>query len=175
MELVDLGVNAQTFSLKVRLLSCETEGIDVPLRTLMPLTMPSSQAAEHFGVNIKTIRRWIKSGKLSGTQIDGRWYVEISNTDALQMSPDVPQMSSDALAETQSLREQLQRADSEIQFLREQSREQLQRRDEQINHLTQVVAMSQKNIGALTEQLDDSRQMIEDMRSRSWWKRIFRR
>ncbi len=121
-----------------------------------------------IGVNIKTIRRWIKSGKLSGTQIDGRWYVEIENMDA-------PQMSSDALAETQSLREQLQRADSEVQHLREQFGEQLTRKDEQIDHLTQVVAMSQKNIGALTEQLDDSRQMIEDMRSRSWWKRIFRR
>ena len=59
---------------------------------------------------------------------------------------------------------QLERTDSEIQYLREQ-----------VSRLTQVVAMSQKNIGALTEQLDDSRQMIEDMRSRSWWKRILRR
>ena len=139
----------------------------------MPLTMPSSQAAEHFDVNIKTIRRWIKSGKLTGTQIDGRWYVEIENTDALKMSPDVPQMSSDALAETQSLREQLQRADSEIQHLREQFGEQLTRKDEQIDHFQQIVAMSQKNIGALTEQLDDSRQMIEDMRlRRTVWQRL---
>ena len=59
---------------------------------------------------------------------------------------------------------------------------QLERKDQQIeshaqqnDHLIQVVAMPQKNIGALTEQLDDSRQMVEDMRSRSWWKRIFRR
>ena len=37
---------------------------------------------------------------------------------------------------------------------------------QQISHLTQVVAMSQKNIAALTEQLSDSRQMIEDMRQR---------
>ena len=44
-----------------------------------------------------------------------------------------------------------------------------------MDHLTQAVAMAQKNSGALTEQLDDSRQRIEDMRSRSWWKRIFRR
>jgi len=36
--------------------------------------------------------------------------------------------------------------------------------------------MSQKNIGALTEQLDDSQQMIEDMRNRKpLWKRIFRK
>ena len=50
---------------------------------------------------------------------------------------------------------------------------QLTAKDEQINHLTQVVAMSQKNIAALTEQLDDSRQMIEDMRQRrTVWQRL---
>ena len=44
---------------------------------------------------------------------------------------------------------------------------------EQENHLTQVIAMSQKNIGALTEQLDDSRQLIEDMRQRrTVWQRL---
>ena len=52
-------------------------------------------------------------------------------------------------------------------------REQLARHAQQIDHLTQVVAMSQKNIGALTEQLDDSRQMIEDMRQRrTVWQRL---
>ena len=50
---------------------------------------------------------------------------------------------------------------------------QLESRDEQVDHLTQVVAMSQKNIGALTEQLLDSRQMIEDMRQRrTVWQRL---
>jgi len=50
---------------------------------------------------------------------------------------------------------------------------QLTAKDEQIDHTHQVVAMSQKNIGALTEQLDDSRQMIEDMRQRrTVWQRI---
>ena len=58
---------------------------------------------------------------------------------------------------------------SEISHLREQ----LARRDEQIDHFQQIVAMSQKNIGALTEQLDDSRQMIEDMRQRrTVWQRL---
>ena len=65
----------------------------------------------------------------------------------------------------------LQEKDARIAHLESQ----LARHAQQIDHLTQVVAMSQKNIGALTEQLDDSRQMIEDMRSRSWWKRLFGR
>jgi len=32
---------------------------------------------------------------------------------------------------------------------------------QQIDHLAQVVAMSQKNIGALAEQLNNSRQVID--------------
>jgi len=65
--------------------------------------------------------------------------------------------------------QQLERADSEVQHLREQ----LTEKDNQINHSQQIAAMSQKNIGALTEQLDDSRQMIEDMRQRrTVWQRL---
>jgi len=65
--------------------------------------------------------------------------------------------------------QQLERADSEVQHLREQ----LTEKDNQINHSQQIAAMSQKNIGALTEQLDDSRQMIEDMRQRrTVWQRV---
>jgi len=134
-------------------------------------TMSTAQAAEHFDVHIKTIFRWVKCGKLPAEKINGQWHVHISEHDA-------PQKEQNAQDNVQSLKTQLQRADSEIQHLREH----FTRRDEhiesltqEIDHLTQVVAMSQKNIGALTEQLDDSRQMIEDMRSRSWWKRIFRR
>ena len=77
-----------------------------------------------------------------------------------------------------ALEKQLERADSEIQHLREQFTRcdgHIESQTQEIDHLTQIVAMSQKNTAALTEQLDDSRQMIEDMRSRSWWKRILRR
>ena len=97
----------------------------------------------------------------------------IESIENLRGSPESP-----AASDKQGSAQQLERADSEIQHLREQ----LTRRDghiesltQEIDRLTQVVAMSQKNIGALTEQLDDSRQMIEDMRSRSWWKRLLRR
>ena len=61
----------------------------------------------------------------------------------------------------QPLIDQLQ---SENQYLREQ-----------VDHLTHIVAMSQKNIATLTDQLDASRVMIEDMRKRpSGWRRLFR-
>jgi len=42
---------------------------------------------------------------------------------------------------------------------------------EQIDHLTQLLAIKEKNVATLTEQL----QLIEDLRNRSWWPRVFRR
>ena len=53
----------------------------------------------------------------------------------------------------------------------ESLRDQLSRKDEQIDHLTQVVAMSQKNIATLSEQ---NQLLLEDQQRRPWWKRIFR-
>src|SRR5574341_1689618 len=78
----------------------------------------------------------------------------------------------DAVPSESHLTAQLERADSEIQHLREQ----LARRDEQIDHLTQLLAMQTKTTTALTEQLDASRQMIEDLRHPlPLWKQWFRR
>ena len=79
-------------------------------------------------------------------------------------------------AEVQRLVELNEERANQIQHLRDQLTEkdnQLVRRDEQIDHFQQIVAMSQKNIGALTEQLSDSRQLIEDMRQRKTvWQRL---
>ena len=148
----------------------------------MPRIMPSSQAAEHFGVNIKTIRRWIKSGKLKGEQIDGRWHVHLEDKDAPQMSLNAPQMSSDALQcaniDIQHLREELRRADSETQHLREQLRGQLARRDDQIDALTRSLDQAQQLLAVQTKtnaSLTDRLQALEDMRHRPWWRRILSR
>jgi peptidoglycan hydrolase CwlO-like protein len=124
----------------------------------MSKVMSAPQAASHFGVNIKTIRRWISNGKLSAEMVDGRWHVHIEGHDV------PPKVQDNAL----HLQDQLKRADDEIKHLREQ----LSRRDEQIDHLTQVVAMSQKNVSMLTERM----QIIEDLRHRKpLWERIFNR
>ncbi|MCZ6676676.1 MAG: helix-turn-helix domain-containing protein [Candidatus Poribacteria bacterium] len=150
----------------------------------MTKTLTITQAAKVHGVSDKTIRRWIESGKLSAEKIDRKWIVHVNLDIDRDNDPDNVQ------DHVQSLKAQLERANADIHHFREhiaakdlhieqcQSSnvlltDQLTEKDKQIDHLTQVVAMSQKNIGALTEQLDDSRQMIEDMRSRSWWKRIF--
>ncbi len=60
-----------------------------------------------------------------------------------------------------------------IQSLLNEKDARIQQLEGQIEKLTSIVAMSQKNIGALTEQLDDSRQMIEAMRQRrTIWQRL---
>ena len=51
-------------------------------------------------------------------------------------------------------------------------RDQVTEKDKQINHLTQLLAVSQKSIGQLTEQ---NQFLLEDTRRRTWWKQIFRR
>ncbi|MCH8295730.1 helix-turn-helix domain-containing protein [Candidatus Poribacteria bacterium] len=126
----------------------------------MTKTLTITEATQVLGCSDKTIRRWIESGKLTAEKVGRKWYVQV-NVDVDQDINQEPDLDSDSV-NVQHLQAQLERADSEIQHLREQ-----------IDHLTQVVAMSQKNIGALTEQLDDSRQMIEDMRQRrTVWQRL---
>lgn len=125
--------------------------------------MTTTHAAEHFGVSAKTIRRWIRSGKLDADLVDGRWAVHL---EAFSGSHDAHHGSHDAHPHSQ-----LARADSEIAHLRDQ----LARRDEQVDHLTQLLAIAQKNVAVRSSQLSASRQVIESMRRRSWWKRIFSR
>ena len=79
----------------------------------MPRTMSTPQAAEHFGVNIKTIRRWISNGKLFAEMVDGRWHVHIEGHD-------VPHESQNGTDNGKHLQVQLKRADSENQLLRDQ-------------------------------------------------------
>ncbi len=116
----------------------------------MAKTMTIPEASQALGVSQRTIHRWIRDGKLSAKKIDRQWRVDVD----IETVKDNGKSDLDA-----QLVEQLRSENAHI-------REQLVRRDEQIDHFQQIVAMSQKNIGALTEQLDDSRQMIEDMRQR---------
>ena len=125
-------------------------------------TMNTQQAAHHYQVSERTILRWIKSGKLKAEQEQGHWCIRLDEQDVRQ---DDRQAMEQLQSENAHLRELLSRQD-----------EQLARRDEQIDHLTQLLAMQSKTTAALTEQLDTSRALIEDMRHRKLpiWNRVFR-
>ena len=121
--------------------------------------MTIQEATQHFQVSEKTIRRWIKRGKLSAELIDGRWHVQADGQN--DQTPDKAALIGQLQAENAPLRDQLTEKDN-----------QLIRRDEQTDHLQQLLAVSQKSIGQLTEQ---NQFLLEDTRRRTWWKQIFRR
>ena len=123
------------------------------------VNMTIQEATQHFQVSEKTIRRWIKRGKLSAELIDGRWHVQADGQN--DQTPDKAALIGQLQAENAHLRDQLTEKDN-----------QLIRRDEQTDHLQQLLAVSQKSIGQLTEQ---NQFLLEDTRRRTWWKQIFRR
>ena len=55
------------------------------------MTHTVKQAAAHYNVSDKTIRRWIKQGRINAEQINGRWHVQIE-MDSVQDTdyPDTP-------------------------------------------------------------------------------------
>jgi len=142
----------------------------------MDTKLSVNHAAQKLDISPQSVKRWINQNKLNGEKFNGKWYVipdekyqSHLNTDDIHLDTNMIQLDTNNQSYIQHL-------ESEIGHLRDQ----LERRDtqtesqaQQIDHLTQVVAMSQKNIGALTEQLSDSRQLIEDMRQRKTvWQRL---
>ena len=142
-----------------------------------------SDAATVLKVSERTLYTRIKSGEIKSRLEHGKRFVQVKmpneksvaksetsdeNFENPAANPEISEMVQHLLVEKDA---RIQQQEGHIKQLEGQ----VDNLSQQIDHLTQVVAMSKKNIGALTEQLDDSRQMIEDMRQRSWWKRIFRR
>ena len=189
-------------------------------------TMTTTQAAEHFDVSTKTIRRWIRSGKLQAERIDGRWVVHESVCDGLQdaqahghngdhdrphgthvegtdsgqeVTQLVHQEAHSGLHdahESVHIKAQLERANLELAYLSKalgERAEETQRlhkmlthRDEQVDTLQRaldqdqhILAMQTKTNLALTEQLQTSQQLIEDLRKPSYrkgfWSRLLYR
>jgi len=100
--------------------------------------MTTGQAADHFGVSVKTIQRWAATGKLKADRIDGRWFISLNGNDNDTNKPDndTDKLDNDTdKTDEGGLRELLARADSEISHLREQ----LDRRDRQIESMSQQI------------------------------------
>jgi excisionase family DNA binding protein len=136
-----------------------------------------TEAATHFDVTERTIRRWIESGKLTVERTDGQRYVLLDIRTAARPNDQNSDngVESPLESENRNLRAQLLRADSEITHLREQ----LARHDDQLTALTQSLDQAQqlqaiqaKTNAQLTDQLDSSRQLIEEKLSRSLWQRL---
>ena len=129
----------------------------------MTTQLTIQDAMKHFNVSERTIRRWIKQGKVDAEKIGGRYFIDVDLKDSMadDRTPDKAALIGQLQAENAHLRDQLTEKDN-----------QLIRRDEQTDHLQQLLAVSQKSIGQLTEQ---NQFLLEDTRRRTWWKQIFRR
>ena len=121
--------------------------------------MTIAEAVQYTGKSEKTIRNYIRDGKLSSQKIDGKYQIEKEDLEKVFGTGN----ADGNLPETfLVLKEQLLEKD-----------QQLAKQGEQIDHLTQLLAISQKSIQQLTGQ---NQILLEDTRKRaSWWKRLFGR
>ena len=115
--------------------------------------MTIQAATYHFQVSEKTIRRWIKQGKLKADLVDGRYVVHLDGQ--TDQTNDQAALIDQLRSENEHLRSQLTRRDDTIESL---ARE--------IDHLTQLLAVQTKTNALLT----DRSQAIEDIRHRPWWR-----
>ena len=133
--------------------------------------MTIKQAAEHYQVSDKTVRRWIKQKRIKGKRIDGRWYVypDLDNdldTGQPNVQPDDPPDEQPARAVSTAHVEQMQ---SEIEHLREA----LHRRDTQIEQQNKLMAMLTQQNDRLLIQLPLNRGASVMERVSQWGARLY--
>lgn len=134
------------------------------------LTIP--QAAEKLGISVTSIRRRIDKGELQAKKVKGKWMINFDQLPQL----DGKSSQTDKVGQT-GKRESFEKEEI-LLFLKKEidSKNQvISNLTEQIDHLHQLLAMAQKNIASLTEQVADKDQLIEDMRHKpSGWKKLMR-
>ena len=131
----------------------------------MDTQLTINQAAQQLNLSPKNVRRWLKSGKLNGEKVDGKWYVQADNTFERYLNPNAHMDTQLALEqlqdETRHLRELLANRDSQIESM-----------TQHIERLSQLLAVSHRSLQQVTEQVQ---LLIEDNRKPSFWKRLFGR
>lgn len=139
-------------------------------KKLVKLTI--KQAIERLKLSDSTIRRRIENGELQAEKIGNQWFIieeddqeTIQGEEGIRQNDQVTLQNEEEVSQNDKVTPQsvlIPQLQSEISYLREQ-----------LDHHTQLLGLAQKNIAALTEQLLDSRQMIEDMRQRrTVWQRL---
>ena len=115
------------------------------------IKMTISQAAYHFNVSDRTIRRWIESGKLKAHKTEGQWQIEMSNvcqTNGQAASDTMSDIETDLSYIVSNLKTQLEEQKSQISHLQKQ----IATKDEQIANL-------QKSTEGLQQSLDQAQQL----------------
>ena len=129
----------------------------------MDTKLKVKQAARKLNLSSKNVKRWLKSGKLNGKKVDGKWYVQADATFEHYLNPNVH-------VETQLALEQLQEETRHLRELLANRDTQIESMNQQIERLSQLLAVSHRSLQQLTDQ---HHFLIEDNRKPSFWKRLF--
>jgi len=137
--------------------------------------MTIKEAAKTINCSPCTIFNYVKMGKLAATYNGKDFDIDFDDLlDVFHISKGMPQTRNATLRDEtlDEMPDETSNLDGYILSLTRQ----IQEGDEQIQELYQVIARQQKSIRQLAEQLDLSRQEIEEMQNRkSLWQRILGR
>ena len=129
----------------------------------MEAKLTVNQAAQQLNLSSKSVKHWLKGGKLNGEKVDGKWYVQTDTTFEHYLNANVQMDTQLALEqlqdETRHLRELLDNRDSQIESM-----------NQHIERLSQLLAISHRSLQQITNQYH---LLIEDKRKPSFWKRLF--
>ena len=131
----------------------------------MDTKLTVNQAARKLNLSSKNVRRWLKSGKLNGEQVDGKWYVQADAVFEHYLNPN-------AYMDTQLALEQLQDETRHLRELLDNRDSQIESMTQHIERLSQLLAVSHRSLQQITDQYH---LLIEDNRKPSFWKRLFGR
>ena len=129
----------------------------------MEAKLTVNQAAQQLNLSSKSVKHWLKGGKLNGEKVDGKWYVQADTTFEHYLNPNV-QM------DTQLALEQLQDETRHLRALLDNRDSQIESMNQHIERLSQLLAVSHRSLQQVTDQ---SQLLIEDNRKPSFWKRLF--
>jgi predicted transcriptional regulator len=121
------------------------------------LTVP--EYAMQKGLNQSTVYRWIQQGKVETEKIDGILHIVV----------DVDEIESQDANVKESLIAQMR---SEIDYLREENKQLIQELSESRQREDDARQRSDTIILQLTRQFEQQTKLLEDMRNRSFWRRI---
>lgn len=125
--------------------------------------MTTHEAGQRLDKSEKTVRRWLKSGKLDGVKVDGVW--------------DIPEESVDALLSDRTEEENDRPDEVGIARLEESNRhlkEENQFLKQRIEELDSARERADTVMLQLTRQLEQSQRLLEHDQA-PWWRRWFRK
>ncbi len=133
--------------------------------------MTTQEAAHRLDKSAKTVRRWLKSGKLQGVKVDDVWDIPEESVDALlsgrtsdrtqgeNVRPDVPSEEMDI---------------ARLEVANKHLSEQNQYLKQRIEELDSARERADTVMLQLTRQLEQSQRLLEHDQA-PWWRRWFRK